>query len=462
MNMRTARRHLFLCLAALAVLVPALHAQRTGFSRDEYVRRRQALVGSVKDGVVILFGETGAPPAGHFRQDNDFFYFSGCQDANAILVMAARTGETFLFLPQQSPREEMVGGPNLLKDSAAKDRLALSEIQPLSYFDEYLARNLERLGRVLYVRLSPGDAVDEARSEVGLMTARRSRTHYNDQLSLDNYRISKLRDRYPQCELREIVPFIDALRVIKSEEEIAVLRRNGKISALAVREAMLASRPGGFEYEVEAAAVGAVLKGGARGPAYAPIVGSGPNSCIWHYEKNERRIEKGELVLMDFGADLDMMTMDITRTWPVSGKFSDEQRDIYRTVLEVQKACIAAFRPGLTSKDVREAVALHLKKKGLDPRGLSGGLGHFVGLSVHDVGPDGDVVLKEGMVMAIEPALYYPEKAIGIRIEDTVLITRNGCEVLTADVPKEIDEIERLLAGRNKSANIPMHREKRT
>jgi Xaa-Pro aminopeptidase len=448
MNMKTARRHLFLSLAALAVLVPALHAQRTGFSRDEFVKRRQALLGSVKEGVVILFGETDAPPPAHFRQDNDFYYFTGCEDANAILVIAAGTGEAFLFLPQQTPREDMVSGPNLLKDPAAKDRLALADIFPLSYFDEYLARNLERTGRILYVRLSPRDLIDEARSEVELMSARRARTHYNDQIPLDNHRVVKLRERYPQCELRDIVPFIDALRVIKSEEEIAVLRRNGRISAQAVREAMLASRPGGFEYEVEAAAVGAVLKGGARGPAYAAIVGSGPNSCIWHYEKNERRIEKGELVLMDFGADLDMMTMDITRTWPASGKFSDEQRDIYRTVLEVQKACIAAFRPGATSKDVRKAVALHMKKKGFDPRGLEGGLGHFVGLSVHDVGPDVDIPLKEGMVMAIEPGLYYSEKGIGIRIEDTVLITRNGCEVLTADVPKEIDEVERLLAGR--------------
>ncbi len=448
MNIRTVRRHLLLFLTALAVLGPGLLAQRTGYSRDEFVRRRQALVRDVKEGTIVLFGETDAAPPAAFRQDNDFFYFTGCEDANAILVIAAGTGEAFLFLPQQSPREDMVSGPNLLKDPAAKDKLALTDILPLSYFDEYLARNLERTAKVLYVRLSPRDMIDEARSEVGLMSARRARTHYNDQISLDNHRVVKLRERYPQCELRDIVPFIDALRVIKTEEEIAVLRRNGRISAQAVRDAMLASRPGGFEYEVAAAAVGAVLRGGARGPAYAPIVGSGPNTCIWHYEKNERRIEKGDLVLMDFGADLDMMTMDITRTWPSSGTFSAEQRAVYEAVLEVQKACIAAFRPGATSKDVQEAVALQMKKKGLDPRGLKGGLGHFVGLSVHDVGSRGDIVLKEGMVMAIEPALYYPEKAIGIRIEDTVLITRNGCEVLTADVPKEIDEVERLLAGR--------------
>jgi len=168
---------------------------------------------------------------------------------------------------------------------------------------------------------------------------------------------------------------IDSLRVIKSPEEIEILRRNGKISAEAVKQAMLATKPGGFEYEIEAAAMFTVLKNGAKGAAYPPIVGSGPNTCIWHYEKNSRKVEAGDLVLTDFGADLDYLTMDITRTWPASGKFTKEQRDVYQTVLEVQKACIEAFRSGATSKDVQDHVAEVMKKKGIDARGLKGGLG---------------------------------------------------------------------------------------
>jgi len=147
---------------------------------------------------------------------------------------------------------------------------------------------------------------------------------------------------------------------------------------------------------------------------------------------------------MDFGGDLNYLTMDITRTWPVSGKFTAEQKKVYRAVLEVQKACIEAFKPGVTSKDVGDYVARRLKEKGIDPMGLRGGLGHLVGMCVHDV-QISPLVLKEGMVMAIEPALYFPEKNLGIRIEDTVLITRDGCEVLTAAVPKEIEDIEALL-----------------
>ena len=236
------------------------------------------------------------------------------------------------------------------------------------------------------------------------------------------------------------------MRAIKSAEEIAVLRRNGRLSAEAVRQAMLASRPGAFEYEVEAAAVGTVLRGGAKGVAYAPIVGSGPNSCVWHYEDNGRQMRAGDVVLMDFGADLDYLTMDITRTWPASGTFTAEQRAAYARVLAVQKACIEAYRPGATEADVERHVAARMKELGLDPGDMRGGFGHGVGMATHDV-PLGEA-LREGMVFAIEPGLYLPAKDLGIRIEDTVLITRDGVEVLSAGVPKEIAEVEALLATR--------------
>jgi len=428
------------------LLPPAVMAQRMGFSRDEFVGRRAALMDEVKTGAILLFGDVAAPSGMRFRQDNDFFYFTGNEDLGAVLLMFAATKDAFLFLPEQTEAEIRFDGANLIKDPEAKAKTGLSGIFPASRLDEFLARSMARPGGALHLRLSPRDAMDEARYETTLMAARTARNHYNDQVSLDLYRIEKLRSRYPQAELKDITPAIDALRAIKTPEEIEILRRNGRLSAEGVRQAMLATKPGVFEYELEAAAVGVVLKGGARGASYASIVGSGPNTCTLHYDENTRRTAAGDLVLMDFGADLDHMTMDITRTWPASGKFTDEQKAVYRTVLEVQKACIEAYKPGATPQDVRDHVAAVLRAKGLDPRGLQGGFGHGVGLAVHDVnlGP----VLKEGMVFAIEPGLYYPEKNIGIRIEDTVLITKDGCEVLTKDVPKEIEDIEKFLSGR--------------
>jgi len=446
---RTGRLTRVTAAALLAGLfAPLLLAQRTGYTRDEFARRRAALMDQVKDGAVILFGDAAVPPGSHFRQDNDFFYFAGNEDLGAVLVLVPASRAAYLFLPQQTDRERQYDGPNLLDDPEAKAKCGFTDVFPSSYFDEFLARGLGRFGGRFHLRLSFRDSLDEARSETGLAEGRRARNHYYDQLSGDRYRIAKLRERYPQMEFRDLTPFIDALRAVKTPEEIEVLRRNGRLSAEGVKQAMLATRPGVFEYELEAAAMAVVLKGGAKGAAYAPIVGSGPNSCIFHYDRNDRRVEAGDVVLMDFGADLDHLAMDITRTWPASGRFTDEQREAYRIALEVQKACIEAYKPGATPKSVRDHVAAVMKAKGLDPRGLAGGFGHGVGLCVHDVELGG--VLKEGMVFAIEPGLYYPEKGFGIRIEDTVLITKTGCEVLSKAVPKEIDEVERLLAGRGR------------
>jgi len=424
-----------------------LFSQRVGYSKQEMIGRRGTLMDRLDAGLIVLFGDCMPTPGGHFRQDNDFYYFTGIEDTGAIVIMAPKTKESFLFLPRQTSREMMFEGKNLLKDEEAKQKTGFTDIYPVSYFDEFIARNARRYGLTFHMRLSPRDSVDNARWETLIFVGRKNRTHYNDQISLDNYRIKKLKERYPVMAFNDITPFIDEMRMIKSSEEIEILRRNGKVSAEGVKQAILATRPGVFEYQIEAAAMHVILKNGAKGAAYPPIVGSGPNSCIWHYDENARETEDGDLVLMDFGADLDYLCMDITRTWPVSGKFTPEQREVYEVVLAVQKACIEAYRPGVTSDDVQKHVAGVMKQKGIDPRGLEGGIGHYVGMCVHDVGLRG-VPLKEGMVFAIEPALYYPEKNIGIRIEDTVLITKDGCEVLTKDVPKELEEIERLMSRR--------------
>jgi Xaa-Pro aminopeptidase len=437
-------------LVALLTLAgpDALQAQRTGYSKEEFARRRQTLMEQTGGGLIVLFGHDRRDAGTHFRQDNDFYYFTGREDVNAIVIMVPKTGESFLFLPEQNAREMMIEGANLLKDPRGAETAGVTTVHPLGYFDEYLARNAAAQGRQIHTRLSPPDTVDGSRSERDLFYARRSRIHYNDQPPIDYYRIAKMKERYPAFTFTDLTAKIDAMRVIKSAEEIAVLRRNGRLTAEAVRQAMLASRPGVFEYEIEAAAMGTILKGGAKGAAYAPIVGSGPNSCVWHYDENSRQTKDGDIVLMDFGADLDYQAMDITRTWPVNGVFTKEQREVYQLVLEVQKASIEAYRPGVTGADVRRYVADKMKAKGIDPGSLRGGLGHGVGMATHDV-PLGEV-LREGMVFAIEPALYFPEKALGVRIEDTVLITKDGVEVLTKDVPKEIAEIEALMATRRK------------
>ena len=434
--------------AALLLLAADFSSgQRTGLARDEFLNRRAALMKACPEGIILLFGGALPPSGAHFRQDNDFFYFTGLDELNAVVALTPRTGRSALFLPRQSPREKMIGGANALERGDKPESLGFTEILSADYLEEFLARNVRAEKKVFYLRLSPGDELADDRWETLIFLARKNRSPFDDQVTLDQYRAQKLRTNYPWVEFRDLGPAVDGMRVIKTAGEIEILRRNGRISAEGVIQAMLASRPGGYEYEIEGAAVGSIIKNGARGPAYAPIVGSGPNTCVWHYDDNGRRVQDGDLILMDFGADLDHLCMDITRTWPANGRFSPEQREIYQVVLEVEKACIEAYKPGATDDEVRRHVAEVMKRTNLDPRGLTGGFGHHVGLSVHD-GYGSGRVLKEGMVFAIEPALYFPEKNLGVRVEDTVLITATGCEVLTAGVPKEIDEIEKLLATR--------------
>lgn len=436
-------------LVLLALLAACgLEAAAGPFSAEECAGRRARLMAKAGEGLIVLFAATDPVPGMRFRQDNDFYYLGGVEDRGAVLVLDAARKEAHLFLPEQGAREVMVEGANLLRQEGAAARLGFVRVAGLSALDEFLARHLSGSKPVLYARLSPGDGLDSDRREERLFAARRRRSHFNEFPGPDQARAAKLRALFPEAELRDVAPLLAAMRRIKGDSEIETLRRNGRLSAEAVRQAMLRTRPGEREWALEGAAVGWVLGHGARGPAFQAIVASGANACTWHYDRNDRVMAAGELVLMDFGADLDHLCMDISRTWPVSGAFGSEQREIYRAVLEVQKAVIAACRPGRNAAEIRRVAAADLAARKVDTLGLSCDIHHFVGLSTHD-GDPGDAPLREGMVLAVEPALYYPEKGIGVRIEDTVLITADGCEVLSAAAPKEIDEIEALFKNRD-------------
>ena len=448
MSRRAAPALLLLALGLAAGVLSA--ASAAPFAPEECARRRAQLMAAAGEGLTVLFGATAAAPGSRFRQDNDFYYLTGVEDSGAVLVLENARSGAHLFLPEQSAREIMVSGANLLRDAGAAARLRLKSIAGLSALDEFLARRVHASGMALYARLAPGDTLDSDRYEERLAIARRSRSHFNAYAAPDLARAAALRQLFPDARLLDLSPLLAKMRAIKSAAEIESLRRNGLLSAEAVRQAMLRTRPGAREYTLEGAAIGWVLAHGARGPAFQPIVAAGLNACTWHYERNDKALVAGELVLMDFGADLDHLCMDISRTWPVSGTFSPEQREIYRAVLEVQKATIAACRPGADAASIRKVVAAKLAEKKIDPRGLQGDIHHFVGLGTHDGSPQ-DEPLRPGMVLSVEPGLYYPEKGIGVRIEDTIVITADGCEVLTAAVPKEIAEIEALLRSKAKS-----------
>ena len=433
----------FLVLLAVA---PASPAQRAGYPPSEFAARRSALMEKTGRGIILLFGETLPTPGVRFRQDNDFYYYTGVEQLNAVLMMVPDREAAMLFLPAQDPREIAMDGANLLSDRAAAGRLGFQAVLPLGRLDEMLAgAGSNGKGCAIWSRLSPPDTIDGARYEMRILLARRDALHYNAGEPVWAHRTRDLRERFPECRFEDLAPLIDDQRVLKSPAEIAVYRRNGALTAEAVKQAMRAGGPGCFEYEVEAVAVGLITARGARS-AFPPIVASGPNAGTGHYENNGRKMAMGEMVNFDFGADMGYLCTDITRTWPVSGKFSKKQRAVYERVLASLTAAIAAFKPGATWESVHKETRKALAAKGLSMDGVEP-VGHFIGMSVHDGGRRQP--LKEGMVLAVEPWFFDENDAsTSVRIEDTVLITKDGCEVLTAGAPKTVAEVEAWLAGK--------------
>ncbi|HKE86459.1 MAG TPA: Xaa-Pro peptidase family protein [Vicinamibacterales bacterium] len=431
---------------ALLTMIVALwsalpSAERMGYPPEEFTARRQKLAKALGTGTVLMFGATGPTPGTRFRQDNDFFYLTGNEALNAALVMDVPSGASYLFLPKLTAREIRYEGGNWLEEADAAKKYGFASVQPLSELQEFLARRRPIAGsQVLWTRLSERDYVNEARVDVAIATARRLINPFAQHPTEDAARVTALRGNFPYYEMKDLVPQLDRLRMIKSPREIEILRYNGRISAEALKRAMQATAAGKYEYELEAEAKYWLVKHGFQGDAYPAIVGSGPMGNQWHYEDNGRQMKAGELVVMDYAGSLDYLTTDITRTWPVSGRFTDAQLKAYECVLEAQKALIAAIKPGVTRDAVQSIVEGVFKKHGFDPRYAY--TGHYVGMSVHD-GGDWSVPFEAGMVLAIEPIIDLP--GLHIRIEDSVLVTPTGTEILSAGVPKESEEVMALL-----------------
>jgi Xaa-Pro aminopeptidase len=434
----------------LLLLLPArLPAQDSAFAKEEFAARRARLVELIPDGAALVFGGEDHGDNVRFRQAPDFFYLTGIEQPGTVLLVSGVTKRAIVFAPRQ-PGDADAG----LLDSTAQSRRGI-EVLPMESFFAWLARTVTRPGvRTLYLPLTPPDDQLHARFEAKLLEAMaRDNPVFGHEAPLAAL-VERIRRAEPQIPVADVNPLLDSLRWIKTPYEVERLRRAGAIGAAAVAEAIRGTRPGMYEYELAAAARYVNTRLGARGDAFLPIVPSGPNAPDVHYEANTRRMEPGDLVYMDYGSDYDYYESDITRVWPVSGRFTAEQERMYRCVLEARNAIIAVMRPGVTIRQMQDAAEPVYERYGWKDAYLRMGryVGHFVGISVHDVGdifgPGTSRPFRAGVVFNVEPVLEFPERKIHLRLEDTILITATGAENLTAGVPVAVDSIYRLIRER--------------
>jgi len=431
---------------------------------QEFARRRRDLMATLsKNSIAIL---TAAPEQVRsrdtyfpYRQDSNFFYLTGFHEPEAVLVLIPKRpqGQFILFCRERDRSREIWDGRRAGPEGA-RELYGADDAFPIDDIDEILPGLLEGRDRVYYA--------------LG-----RNRTFDTRLLDwIDGIRARARSGAVPPDEFVDLDHLLHEARLFKTATELKVMRKAGAISARAHCRAMRAARPGLYEYQLQAEIEHAFASEGARHPAYGSIVGGGANACVLHYVENSASLQDGDLVLIDAGCELEHYAADITRTFPVNGKFSAPQQALYEVVLAAQLAAIEAARAG-NHWDEPHRVTVKIITQGLVDLGLLKGnvedliarnaytdfymhrAGHWLGMDVHDVGDykvDNEWrLLEPGMVMTVEPGIYVaPDnrkvakkwRGIGIRIEDDVVITRKGPEVLTAGVPKTVADIERLMA----------------
>jgi len=441
---RTGWTRVALVLVAM-VLCFSIAYPREREPSSSYAGRRAKLRAQV-DAPVVIFGFTGredASPSYIFGQEENFYYLTGHNEEGAALLLLPEKSEggqkEILFLPARNKLMERWNGPRIgFEDPDAGQKTGFANVEAFAKLKE----TLEALAKTYatFYTLLPG------RVENGYP----HRTNWNNWL----------RTNFSAITLKDVFTQMAAMRQVKSASEMVILGRSIDLSADAHIEAMKMIRPGLYEYEVAARMVYVHQRGGAEREGYAPIVGTGFNSTLLHYNGVRAQIKDGDLVLMDVACEFSGYSADITRTVPANGKFTPRQREIYEIVLAASDAAIAAIKPGVMSggdtpgslqKIAKDVINSRGKDKDGNPLGkyFIHGLGHPIGLNVHDPGVPGRA-LEPGMVVTIEPGIYIPDENIGVRIEDDILVTETGAKNLSARVPRTVAEIEKLMAEAKK------------
>lgn len=438
------------------------------FPAEEFSARRAKVFDAIGDSAIALL--QGAPnPPGYvrFRQSNEFYYLTGLEVPHSYLLLDGARRRAVLYLPNRDLRREGSEGRVLGAEDAELVRklTGVDEVVSTGQLVAQLARRAQS-SQIVYTPFSPAEGLAVSR-DLGVRTNLDIAADPLDgRVSREVHFMQKLTTAFPLFQLRNLSPVLDQLRLIKSPREMALIKRATELSGLALMEAMRSTRPGIYEYELDGVARYIFHSGGAQGDAYYSLIATGANATFPHYHRGLGRLEDGEFLLMDYAPDYGYYMSDVTRQWPVNGKFNAWQRELYGFYKECYEALLYSIKPGVTAQSVKQEAVRKMdailartrfskpsyekaardfvesQRRGAQNPG--GSMGHGVGMATHDVGNSGGMLLP-GMVFTIEPALRVPEENIYIRLEDVVAITAGGVEVWSDFVPREIAAIEKVM-----------------
>lgn len=478
--MRLDRRVLFvLCI----LMVPLLRAQEgvplftKDFPPEEFAQRRQNVVKAIGGGLALLQGAPSPQGYTRFRQSNEFYYLCGIESPHAYLLIDGASGRTALYLPHRNESRERSEGKLLSAEDAEliKTLSGVDAVYPSDMLAEHLGRHARGPEKTVYLPFQPAEGFAMSRDLAVRFNADVASDPWDGGTPRESRFIELVRSRFPQFVIRDLSPILDELRLIKTEREIAMIRKATRLSGLALIEGMRSAKPGVIEYEIDAAAKYIFYRNGAQGEAYYSLIASGPNAMFGHYNAGKRKMENGEWLLFDFAPDVGYYMADVTRMIPVGG-FTPAQRELYEFYLACYKAIIKAIKPGRTAQAIRQDAVKEMRqvltrtrfskslyeqasKEFVDryARGSEtpyASLGHWVGMATHDVGRA--TILRPGMVFTIEPALRIPEENINIRLEDMLLVTERGVENMSAFVPMDVADIEAVMKEPGMVQRYPM------
>ena len=465
------KRHVASAVLAGAVLSAGVAAQPPLFTdalpAAEFAARRARVMEQIGDGAVIIQGAPEIPAYLKFRQNNQFFYLTGVEVPRAILVIDGRVKTSSLFVSPRDERAERSEGPVLVPGHEAERLTGITRVLPRDDFQGVLAQ-LATQGRTLYMPHRP-EALGAATP--GYTSAHAKKSHddpWDGRKSREATFIDRVKEKAPKSSIKDLDPILDAMRLIKSPREIALITEATRIAGLGIMEAMRSAEPGMYEYELEAIADYVFKKHNAQGVGYFALVAAGRNASWPHYHAAQTQTTDGQLVLFDYAPDYKYYTADVTRMFPVNGRFTEDQKELYTIYLRLYQALMTSIRPGRAGDILKDAVE---KMNGVmgsyqfsNPKyreaatrfvdnyrrsaeaGTRSSLGHMVGMEVHDVTVPMLDGLKPGMIFTIEPALTIPDDRVYVRLEDMILITDKGYENLSAFVPSEVQDIETLMA----------------